>query len=383
MKLKIAPFAVAFAILFTADANAETVKTEKAEIAIQTVAMGLERPWAVALLPDKRFLVTEKAGRLRLVSATGQISQPIQGVPEVDARGQGGLLDVALDPKFADNRLIYLSYSEPGPGGNSTAVARGKLSEDATRLEDVTIIFSQKPKVQSTMHYGSRLVFDREGNLFITLGERSSEQFRGQAQDLKSHLGKVVRIKTDGSVPEGNPFKDRADAAPEIWTYGHRNVQAAALDPATGELWTIEHGPRGGDELNLDKPGLNFGWPLVSYGVNYDGSPVGGGKQRMEGVTEPLHQWTPVIAPSGMVIYDGKAFPGWAGNILVGGLRSQALVRLERNPDGTVKHEERILRNDIGRVRDVVQGPEGEIYLLTDAANGRLVRLTPANESVN
>jgi glucose/arabinose dehydrogenase len=302
----------------------------------------------------------------------------VDGVPKVDARGQGGLLDIALDPKFADNRLVYLAFSEPGPGGNSTAVARGRLNADATALEGVEIIFSQKPKVQSVMHYGSRLVFDRDGNLFVTLGERSNAEFREQAQDLRSHLGKVVRIRTDGSVPDGNPFAGRSDALPEIWTYGHRNVQAAALDPATGDLVTIEHGPRGGDELNLDKPGLNFGWPLVSYGVNYDGSKIGAGRQEMEGMMPPLHQWTPVIAPSGMVIYDGAAFPGWQGNILVGGLRGQALVRLERNADGTVKHEERLLEGEVGRVRDVVQGPQGELYLLTDAANGRLVRLSPA-----
>jgi glucose/arabinose dehydrogenase len=372
------PIAAAVTLVFAIPANAETVASEKAAITVETVAVGLDRPWGVAVLPGGGFLVTEKEGNLRPVSAAGEIGRPVDGVPKVDARGQGGLLDIALDPKFADNRLVYLAFSEPGPGGNSTAVARGRLNADATALEGVEIIFSQKPKVQSVMHYGSRLVFDRDGNLFVTLGERSNAEFREQAQDLRSHLGKVVRIRTDGSVPDGNPFAGRSDALPEIWTYGHRNVQAAALDPATGDLVTIEHGPRGGDELNLDKPGLNFGWPLVSYGVNYDGSKIGAGRQEMEGMMPPLHQWTPVIAPSGMVIYDGAAFPGWQGNILVGGLRAQALVRLERNADGTVKHEERLLEGEVGRVRDVVQGPQGELYLLTDAANGRLVRLSPA-----
>jgi len=369
---------IAAAFTLVCAASAETVQSEKGVIAVDTIAIGLERPWGVAVLPDGGFLVTEKEGTLRLVSASGEIGKPLAGVPKVDARGQGGLLDIALDPKFADNRLVYLAFSEPGPGGNSTAVARGKLNAGATGLDAVEVIFSQKPKVQSVMHYGARLVFDRDGALFVTLGERSAPEFRPQAQDLGSHLGKVVRIRTDGGVPEGNPFAGRTDALPEIWTYGHRNVQAAALDPSTGELWTIEHGPRGGDELNLDQPGLNFGWPNVSYGVNYDGSKIGAGRQTMEGVTPPVHQWTPVIAPSGMVIYDGAAFPGWRGDILVGGLRAQALVRLERRPDGSVKHEERLLEGEIGRVRDVVQGPNGEIYLLTDAANGRLVRLTPA-----
>lgn len=369
---------IAAAFTLVCAASAETVQSEKGVIAVDTIAIGLERPWGVAVLPDGGFLVTEKEGTLRFVSASGEIGKPLAGVPKVDARGQGGLLDIALDPKFADNRLVYLAFSEPGPGGNSTAVARGKLNAGATGLDAVEVIFSQKPKVQSVMHYGARLVFDRDGALFVTLGERSAPEFRPQAQDLGSHLGKVVRIRTDGSVPEGNPFAGRTDALPEIWTYGHRNVQAAALDPSTGELWTIEHGPRGGDELNLDQPGLNFGWPNVSYGVNYDGSKIGAGRQTMEGVTPPVHQWTPVIAPSGMVIYDGAAFPGWRGDILVGGLRAQALVRLERHPDGSVKHEERLLEGEIGRVRDVVQGPNGEIYLLTDAANGRLVRLTPA-----
>ena len=370
--------AIATAVVFASVADAETVQSEKGAIAVETVAIGLERPWGVAVLPDGGFLVTEKEGALRFVSPSGEIGKPLAGVPRVDARGQGGLLDIALDPKFAENRQVYLAFSEPGPGGNSTAVARGRLNADATGLDAVEVIFSQKPKVQSVMHYGARLVFDRDGALFVTLGERSAPEFRPQAQDLGSHLGKVVRIRTDGGVPEGNPFAGRSDALPEVWTYGHRNVQAAALDPATGELWTIEHGPRGGDELNLDRPGLNFGWPKVSYGVNYDGSKIGTGRQTMEGVTPPVHQWTPVIAPSGMVIYDGAAFPEWRGDILVGGLRAQALVRLERNPDGSVKHEERLLEGEIGRVRDVAQGPDGEIYLLTDAANGRLVRLAPA-----
>ncbi|MFO1091102.1 MAG: PQQ-dependent sugar dehydrogenase [Hyphomicrobiales bacterium] len=354
----------------------EVVRTEKADLKVETIAQGLEQPWGLAILPDGRFLVTEKAGRMRIVSADGTVSKPLDGLPKVDSRGQGGLLDVTLDPEFGKNRLVYFSFSEPGPGGNSTAAARGRLSDDETKLENVQVIFSQAPKLDSTMHYGSRLVFDGKGHLFVTMGERFKYDTRGQAQELNSDLGKVVRINPDGSAPQDNPFHDKAGARPEIWTLGHRNVQAAAIDPATGDLWTIEHGPMGGDELNHDLPGLNFGWPLVSFGQNYDGTPVGTGKQHMQGVTDPVYQWTPVIAPSGMIFYTGDAFPQWRGNILVGGLKTQTIVRLERAPDGSITHEERLLQGALGRIRDVVQGPKGEVYVITDAKNGRLVRIT-------
>jgi glucose/arabinose dehydrogenase len=362
-----------------ATALEEVYDTEQAEIRVATVASGLQHPWGLAFLPDGRALVTERPGRLRLVSPEGELSGPLAGVPKVDARGQGGLLDVALDPNFAENRLVYLSFAEPGPdGSNSTAVARGALSADASALENVEVIFSQQPKLPSTKHFGSRLVFDGEGHLFITLGERSEEQFRGQAQDLNSHLGKIVRINPDGSVPEDNPFVGHEGALPEIWSYGHRNIQAAAINPDTGALWEIEHGPRGGDELNIPEPGANYGWPEVSFGVNYSGTPVGTGKSDAPNFEDPIYQWTPVIAPSGMTFYTGDAFPEWQGDLFVGGLASTALVRLELNGN-SVEHEERILDDAGRRIRDVVEGPEGALYLLTDEDNGELLRITPVD----
>jgi glucose/arabinose dehydrogenase len=354
--------------------------TDEASIHVVTVASGLEHPWGIAFLPDGRMLVTEKPGRLRVISTDGTLSEPLGGVPEVDARGQGGLLDVALDPDFESNRLIYLSYAEPGDGGNSTAVARARLSEDGASLSDAQVIFSQRPKLPSEAHFGSRLVFDRSGNLFVTLGERSAPQFRGQAQDLDSHLGKIVRIRTDGSVPHDNPFVAEAGALPEIWSYGHRNIQAAALHPETGELWEIEHGPLGGDELNVAEAGKNYGWPVVSHGVNYDGTPVGTGRAQQEGMEDPLHTWTPVIAPSGMIFYSGSAFPDWRGDLFVGGLKSTALVRLEL--DGRrVANEERLLEDLGKRIRDVVEGPDGALYLLTDEDNGEILRVSPGEQT--
>ena len=363
-----------------ASADDEIVRTETGSIRVETIAAGLERPWGLAFVPDGRMLVTEKAGLLRIVSPDGDVSKPILEVPEVDSRGQGGLLDVAIDPRFERNRFVYISYSEPGEGGNSTAVMRAALSDDGASLGHGKVIFSQRPKLPSTAHFGSRLVFDAEGRLFVTLGERSSEKFREQAQDLRSHLGKIVRIHGDGTVPEDNPFVGNADALPEIWSYGHRNIQAAAIHPDSGKLWEIEHGPRGGDEVNIAEPGMNYGWPVVSHGVNYDGTPVGTGKSRQQGMVDPLHTWTPVIAPSGMIFYTGEAFPGWRGDLFVGGLKSTALVRLDLNGD-TVGHEERLLENLGKRIRDVVQGPDGAIYLLTDERNGEILRLSPADQA--
>ncbi len=358
----------------------EVFQTEGPSIDVQTVADGLDHPWALAFLPEGGMLVTEKSGALRHVTAEGQISEPVTGVPEVDTRSQGGLLDVALDPDFAQNRLVYLSYAEPGDGGNGTAVARGKLSADLTALDSVEVIFQQQPKVDSEQHFGSRLVFDGEGHLFVTLGERSQEQFRGQAQDLDSHLGKIVRINPDGSVPQDNPFVGREGALPEIWSYGNRNVQAAAMNPETGVLWEIEHGPKGGDELNIIEPGANYGWPIVTLGVNYDGTPVGEGVQKAEGMADAIYTWTPVIAPSGMIFYGGDAFADWKGDLFVGGLASTALVRLEIDGD-KVAGEERLLE-DLGlRVRDVAQGPDGAIYVVTDEDNGEILRIAPADDS--
>ncbi len=355
----------------------EVFETESGSIQVTTVVEGLSNPWALAFLPDGGLLVTERQGALRHVSADGQLSEPIAGVPEVDARDQGGLLDVTLDPGFAENRLVYLSYAEAGEGGNSTAVARGVLSEDGATLGDVEVIFQQQPKVDSTKHFGSRLVFDADGFLFVTLGERSEAEFRDQAQDLGSHLGKIVRINPDGSVPDDNPFVGQDDALPEIYAYGVRNVQAAAIHPETGVLWEIEHGPRGGDELNIIQPGANYGWPLVTYGVEYSGGTIGEGITSAEGMIDPIHEWTPVIAPSGMIFYGGDAFAGWQGNLFVGGLASTALVRLEVTEDG-VAHEERLLESLGLRIRDVAEGPDGAIYVATDEQAGEILRIAPA-----
>ena len=357
----------------------ETFETETGAIQVSTIASGLSHPWAIAFLPgDGGLLVTERPGNLRRVASDGSVSGPVEGVPEVDARGQGGLLDVALDPQFQENRLVYLSFAEAGEGGNGTAVARGRLNEDLSALEDVEIIFSQQPKVQSRAHFGSRLVFDGEGHLYVTLGERSQAQFRGQAQDLDSHLGKIVRINPDGSVPDDNPFVGQDDTLPEIWAYGVRNVQAAALHPETGLLWEIEHGPRGGDELNIIEPGANYGWPLVTLGVEYSGGTIGEGLETAEGMVDAIYTWTPVIAPSGMMFYGGDAFEEWQGDLFVGGLASTALVRLELDGD-SVTHEERLLEPLGLRIRDVAEGPDGAIYVATDEQNGGILRIAPAD----
>ncbi|WP_181708075.1 PQQ-dependent sugar dehydrogenase [Chthonobacter rhizosphaerae] len=371
--------AAGVAALMSGPALAETYETERGAIEVTPVAEGLADPWGIDFLPDGSMLITEKGGTLRTVSPDGTLSDPIAGVPDVDARDQGGLLDIAVHPDFARNRLVYFTFSEPGQGRvNSTALARGKLSEDGRGLSDVVVIFSQKPKVASTKHYGSRIVFDGDGRIFVGLGERSDEQFRGQAQDLKSHLGKVVRINEDGSVPPDNPFASGEGGLPEIWSYGHRNIQSAAINPATGQLWVVEHGPRGGDEINIAEPGKNYGWPKVSFGVNYNGSPVGTGEARAEGMVDPIYQWTPVIAPSGMLFYSGDAVPEWKGDLFVGGLRSQALVRLELD-GGKVVHEERLL-TDLGkRIRDVAQGPDGALYVITDESDASVLRIAGAD----
>jgi aldose sugar dehydrogenase len=347
---------------------------------VTDVARGLEHPWGVELLPDGRFLVTERPGRLRIVSAGGQLSEPLAGVPEVYARGQGGLLDVALSPGFAQDKLVYLSFSEPGPGGAGTAVARGRLGERG--LEGTQVIWRQQPKVEGPNHWGSRLVFRADGTLFVTLGDRHA--YRDRAQDLSTTLGKVVRINADGSVPRDNPYAGpyagpsvgRAGALPEIWSYGHRNVQAAALD-ARGELWTVEHGARGGDELNSPQPGKNYGWPVITYGVDYSGARIGIGTAKA-GMEQPVYYWDPVIAPSGATVYSGAAFSDWKGDLLVGSLTPGGLVRL-RIRNGRVVREERYLAELRERIRDVREGPDGAIYLLTDDRNGRLLRVTPGS----
>ena len=349
------------------------------------VARGLDHPWAVAFLPAGRFLVSERAGALRVIQANGEVGPPLAGLPAVAAGGQGGLLDVVLDSDFARNRSLYFCYSEPAAGGsgNSTALASARLADDSSRLESVRVIFSQKPKVASQLHFGCRIVESKnadgrpDGLLFLTLGERYSR--RDDAQSLDNHHGKVVRIGKDGRVPADNPFVGRAGALPEIWSLGHRNPQGATLSPG-GVLWIHEHGPMGGDEINLPRPGANFGWPLVSFGKNYDFTAVGDGRSAREGTEPPLHQWTPSIAPSGMAFVTSERYgKGWVGNLLVGSLKFSYLARLElaRPFEGKVVRETRLLESLRERIRDVRQGPDGYIYVLTDSANGQLIRLAP------
>ncbi|HYI91820.1 MAG TPA: PQQ-dependent sugar dehydrogenase, partial [Beijerinckiaceae bacterium] len=310
--------------LLASSAAQTRLKTDKAEILVETVAGGLNHPWGFAFLPDAGMLVTERPGRLRLVAADGKVSPALAGVPSVYAQGQGGLLDVALAPDFAASRLVYLSFAEAGEGGASTAVARGRLNEAATALEDTKVIFRQQPKVTGGNHFGSRLAFGRDGKLFVTTGERFKFD---PAQDVSNHIGKILRINPDGSVPQDNPFAGRAGARPEIWSYGHRNIQSAAIHPATGALWEVEHGPRGGDELILAEPGRNYGWPLVRWGRHYDGRDIPDPPTRPD-LAGSVHEWTPVIGPSGMAFYTGEAFPAWRGDVLIGGLVSQGLVRV-------------------------------------------------------
>jgi|TARA_R100000322_G_scaffold103946_2_gene65966 aldose sugar dehydrogenase len=357
----------------------ETFQTEKVKIRVETVARGLDHPWGLAFLPDGNFLVTERPGFLRIVTPQGKIGDAVYGVPQVDARGQGGLLDVALDPDFTENRLVYLTYAEKGEGdANGTAVARGHLTESTSpQLKDVEVIFRQQPKEPSTLHFGSRLVFDREGHLFIALGERSKKAFRGQAQELSSHLGKVVRIWPDGTVPEDNPYVGEEGARPEIWSYGHRNQQGAALHPETGALWTNEHGPRGGDEVNIPEPGKNYGWPVVTYGREYSGLAVGSGESSAPGMEDPVHYWVPSIGPSGMAFYTGDAIPEWQGDLFVGGLAIPQLARLTLHGN-EITGDEPMLKELGLRIRDVRQGPDGALYLLTDEEEGQILRITKA-----
>jgi glucose/arabinose dehydrogenase len=365
------------AALVTAPALAQQplrVKTQKADLVVETVARGLEHPWGLAFLPDGRMLVTERPGQLRLVSANGELSQPLSGLPRIAARGQGGLLDVLLDPGFADNRTVYLSFAENrGDGRAATSVARARLNTAGTGLEGTEVIFRQEPAHTGGNHFGSRLVLDRAGALFVTVGDRYD--LRDQAQNPANHLGKIIRIRPEGGAPDDNPQKP--GWAPEVWSIGHRNVQGAALNPATGELWTAEHGAKGGDEVNIPRKGLNYGWPVITYGRDYSGAKIGVGT-RKEGMEQPVYYWDPSIAPSGMAFYTGDKFPGWRGSVLVGALAGSLVARLELDGDKVVR-EERIL-TDLGeRIRDVRQGPDGLVYLLTDSSQGRILRLRPAD----
>ncbi|HEY7656502.1 MAG TPA: PQQ-dependent sugar dehydrogenase [Burkholderiales bacterium] len=352
--------------------HAQIVRSEAHSFRLVRLVEGLEHPWGLAFLPDGRMLVTERAGRLRIVGGDGRLlSRPVSGLPEIAAYGQGGLLDVALHPRFSENSLIYISYAARGEGVG-TEVARGRLI--ANRLDAVEVIFRQQPKGNGGRHFGSRLVFDREGFLYITLGDRG-EMERAQRPD--DHAGSVIRLHDDGRVPKDNPFLGRPGWKPEKYTLGNRNIQGAALHPQTGLVWTHEHGPQGGDEINVVRAGVNYGWPVITYGVQYViGTRIGEGTHKA-GMAQPLYYWVPSIAPSGMAFYDGARFPGWRGDLFVGALRDQMLVRLKLDGEKVVK-EERLLKNTIGRIRDVRNGPDGLIYLLTDEPRGMLARLEPA-----
>lgn len=360
---------------FEGQTRAPGVTTEMA-LTQTVVASGLEHPWGMALLPDGRWLVTERPGRMRIVGADGTKGEPIAGLPAVAARGQGGLLDVVVSPGFTADRQVFWSYSEPREGGNATSIASGRLSDDGTRVEQVKVIFRALPVYDGDKHFGGALAFAPDGKLFLTLGERSDRPMRPQAQDLGSHMGKVIRINADGSVPQDNPFVGRAGALPEIWSLGHRNAQGIAI-AADGKVWTIEHGTRGGDELNLDRAGVNYGWPDAAYGVEYAGGPINAGATAKEGTEQPVYYWDPVIAPGGMTLYSGAMFPGWNGNLLVAGLREKHIARLVIQNDRVVG-EERLL-TDLGeRVRDVAVGPDGAVWAITDETDGKLVRLAAA-----
>jgi len=354
----------------------------------ETVASGLQNPWAVAFLPDGRFLVTERAGRLRVVERDGRLNKAVDGLPEVAAGGQGGLLDLILDADFANNRVLYFCFSEPASvgNGNSTALARATLISDATRLSDVKVIFSQKPKFTSSLHFGCRIVESRapglngkaDGKLFLMLGDR---YFRAaDAQTLGNHHGKIIRINKDGSLPPDNPFIGRAGALPEIWSYGHRNPQGATLAP-DGTLWMHEHGPQGGDEINLPKPSANHGWPVITYGANYGGGQIGQGLTAQAGMEQPLHHWTPSIAPSGMAFLTSERYgKAWQGNLFIGSLKFAYLNRLELTApySGSIVRESKLISDVAERIRDVRQGADGLLYVLTDNSNGKLIRLLPA-----
>jgi glucose/arabinose dehydrogenase len=353
----------------------QTFRASAGNINVETVASGLAHPWALAFLPDGRMLVTERPGRLRIVTRDGVLSPPVANLPRVSASGQGGLLDVTLDRDFAGNRTIYFCFAEPAGGGARTALARARLDAgEVPRLSNMKVIFHQQGPLSRGNHFGCRVRQARDGNLFLTMGEHFSD--RDEAQNLANHLGKIVRIRPDGTVPPDNPFVGRSGARPEIFSYGHRNVQGAAINPATGKLWAHEHGPRGGDEVNIVEAGKNYGWPVIGYGVNYSGTKAHD-STRKAGMEQPVKYWVPSIAPSGMTFYTGDLFPQWQGNVFVGALAGKLLVRLELDGEKVVK-EERLLTGLGERIRDVRQGPDGAIWLVTDNAAGRILRITPA-----
>lgn len=366
--------AAALAPLLAHAAAQQTFKSDEGTLTVDTVANGLRTPWALAFLPGGQdMLVTERIGNLRVINAEGKVGPPINGVPKVWAEGQGGLLDVALSPEFDKDRTVYLSYAEEGSDGKAgTAVGRGQLSTDRARLENFTVIFRQQPKLSEGNHFGSRLVFDRNGYLFIALGENNQ---RSTAQDLDKLQGKVVRILPDGEVPKDNPFYGQKNVRPEIWSFGHRNQQGAALNPWTGALWTNEHGPRGGDEINIPKPGKNYGWPIATHGINYSMLPIPEAKgKHVDGMVDPHHVWEKSPGVSGMAFYDSPVFTAWDHNVFIGALATQELIRLQLKGDKVV-HEERLLGDLKARIRDVRVGPDGYLYVLTDAKDGELLKV--------
>ncbi len=366
--------ALLLASAFCTKVNAQVpeVQSEKHAFRATTLASGLENPWSVAFLPDNRMLVTERAGRLRILDPNFKLDpKPIEGLPEIMARGQGGLFDVVLHPDYLRNGCIYWAYSAPGAGGWGTALARGKLR--GHQMTEVQVLFTMEPKTRSGQHFGGRIVFDQSGMLYLTLGDRGDKD---RAQDLNDHAGSVIRLHDDGRVPVDNPFALKNNAKPEKWTLGNRNIQGAAIHPQSGALWTHEHGPQGGDEINVMRAGRNYGWPVITYGVNYgSGSKIGEG-QTKAGMEQPLHMWVPSIAPSGLAFVNSDKFPHWKGNLLIGALRDQSLVRLELDGEKVLR-EERMLKGQLGRIRDVRMGPDGLVYLLTDSTQGALIRLEP------
>jgi glucose/arabinose dehydrogenase len=358
-----------------APSDAQVFHSSAGDLVVETVARGLEHPWALAFLPDGRVLVTERPGRMRIVGKDGKLSAALGGVPKVFASGQGGLHDVVLDRGYADNHTIYFCYAEPVDGGARTALAQAKLVDDGTpRLDEVKVIFHQEGPLSSGNHFGCRIAQAPDDNLFMTAGEHFTT--RDQAQNLGNHLGKIIRIRPDGSVPPDNPFVGRPGAKPEIWSYGHRNPQGLALHPTTGKLWEHEHGPRGGDEINIIEKGRNYGWPVIGFGIDYNGAKIHESTHK-EGMEQPIWYWVPSIAPSGMTFMTGGLFPAWRGNLFVGALAGQALVRLELDGEKVVK-EERLLQQLRERIRDVRQGPDGALWLVTDNSPGRLLRVAPA-----
>ena len=375
MRSSIIAGAAALLALGGAPAHAQVFHAAAGDLTVETVAKGLDHPWALAFLPDGRLLVTERPGRLRIVSRDGKLSPALAGVPKVFASGQGGLHDVIIDRGYGQSPTIYLCYAEPAGPGARTALARARLVDPGTpRLEDVTVIFQQDGPLSHGNHFGCRIVQTPDGNLFLTTGDHFTT--RDQAQNLGNHIGKIVRIRPDGSAPPDNPFVGRTGAKPEIWSYGHRNAQGLALHPDSGKLWEHEHGPRGGDEINIIEKGKNYGWPVIGYGIDYSGAKIHESTQKA-GMEQPLKYWVPSIAPSGMTFYTGNVFAPWRGSLFVGALAGQLLVRLELDGDKVVR-EERLLQQLRERIRDVREGPDGALWLATDSSSGRILRLAPA-----